>query len=146
MARVRHFLQLEAPSKGPKTCATIAQNIATTQSDIKRYGKVQALLNFAGRVWPTGSYNPFASFANIGLTDQSGWDYKTGPSDQAGANFGNVNYGANCGQFFGKYGCGSAGGAATVIPKPHNLGGPGIPFVKYPYGDRSIDAPNVGRR
>ncbi|AXC12854.1 Rhs family protein [Acidisarcina polymorpha] len=131
-----------APSK--KTCATIANNVATTKNDIKNNGTVQALVNFASRSWPTGSYNPFAAFSTIGLNDQSAWDYKSGPTDQAGANFGNVNYGANCAQFgFGKYGCGSAAGAATLIPSPHNFGGPGLPLVNYPYGDQAIDAPNV---
>ncbi len=76
-----------APSKGPRTCGTIANNVATTQNDIKANGKAQALINFASRVWPTGSYNPFAAFSTIGLNDQSGWDYKSGPTDQAGANF-----------------------------------------------------------
>ena len=43
-------------------CGTIATNVATTQKDIQTNGTTQALVNFASRVWPTGSYNPFAGF------------------------------------------------------------------------------------
>ena len=130
------------------SCATIAKNVATTQNDIKTKGTAQALVNFASRVWPTGSYNPFAAFSTIGLNQQSGWDYKISFPSDAGTAFGNVNYGANCAQFgLGKYGCGSFAGAATAIPGSHHLQGPGIPFVNYPYGKQTnnANAPSVMR-
>jgi len=126
------------------TCATIANNVATTQKDMQTNGTTQALINFASRVWPTGSYNPFAASSTIGLNDQSSWDYKVSNPGGAGVSFGNVNYGANCAQFgMGKYGCGSFAGAATMINSANGLPqGPGVPFVNYPYG-KQANAPNA---
>lgn len=118
-------------------CGTLARNVATTQGEI-RQGRVQALVNFASRVWPTRSYNPFAAFSTISLSEQSAWDYKA-RGGSGGASFGNVNYGANCAQFgFGQYGCGSFAGAATMINSANHLPqGPGIPFGTFPYGKQT---------
>jgi RHS repeat-associated protein len=129
-------------------CATIAKNVATTQNDIKGKGTAQALVNFASRVWPTGSYNPFAAFSTIGLNEHSGWDYKISFPSDAGVAFGNVNFGANCSQFYGKYLCLSFAGAATMINSGNHLPqGPGIPFVSYPYGKQTnnANAPSIVR-